>query len=135
MGNLAKGEGIGRADAEAVAKLTSVAKWSRVTATARVLAVRELIVARRRSRASAEAKTPTHRYAADRPGEAGSGRRVQWAGWQGGEGRSGERAAGVLLSRSFPRSERRARVLLGGALARGLPQRAEPAFLWAGCVQ
>lgn len=44
-----------------MAKLTSLAKWSRVTATASVLAVREFIVARRSSlgeRGSKDANTP-----------------------------------------------------------------------------
>lgn len=48
VGNLGKREGAGVADREAVAKgLTSLAKWRKVTAKASVLAVRELIVARR----------------------------------------------------------------------------------------
>lgn len=101
MVNLREGEGAGRADGEAVAKeLTSLAKWSRVTAKASVLAVRELIVARRRSpgeRGREDANTPGR---SRRAGAAGSGRRVRWAGWQSGEGRGGS-GLGVLLSRSF----------------------------------
>lgn len=117
-----------------MAKLTSLAKWSRVRATASVLAVRELIVARRRSpgeRGSKDANTPKRSRQARRGwvGAAGAVGRV--AGRRVPEMREG---CGVLLSRSFRRSALRARILLGGALARGLPQRAEPAFLWAGAA-
>lgn len=129
MGNLGKGEATGRADAEAVAKeLTSLAKWRRVTATAIVLAVRELIVARRRSpgkRGSKDANTPVC------VGAAGA---VQCSGPSGKEarGRGGERAAGVLLPRSFPK-RRGGHECCSGALSLAVcPSAQSPPFIRAG---
>lgn len=127
-GHLGKGEGAARADGEAVAKeLTSLAKWRRVTARASVLAVLELIVARRRGpdeRGGKDANTPVR---SGRTSAAGSvGRAVGRTAERREPGRRagcGRPSLEVLAGEG-----RKARMLLGGALARGLPQRPEPAF-------
>lgn len=66
---MARGKESMRADREAVVKkkkiqLTSLVKWRRVTATASVLKVLELIVARRRNRGERGDTEPTSRRAA-----------------------------------------------------------------------
>lgn len=101
-----------------------------MTAKASVLAVRELIVARRRSPGECGSKDANTLVRSGRGRVCGSGRRDGLrAGRLEGEGRGGERATGRRPSREvLPEEARRARVLLGGALARGLPERPEPAF-------
>lgn len=109
-------------------QLTSLTKCRRVTATASARAVRESIVARWRSRGERGGRDNDE---LERSGRARDG----WVPAAGREGRqaraeaarvSGERPSPEVLAERSGEA-RRARALLGGALARGLPRRSEPA--------
>lgn len=138
--HLGKGEGPGKADGEAEAKeLTSLAKWRRVTAKASVLAVRELIVARRsRGERGSKAANTVVRSRPGRVRRSGrrdrlrSGRRGGGPGGRRARAGGGERAASVLLLRSFPR-RREGRGCCSGALSLAVcPSAQSPPFIRAG---
>lgn len=89
--------------------------------TASAWAVRECIVERRRSREERGGWSPKEvaRWA-------GLGRRAGQAGW--GEGRGGALLRRASFSRGPGGETQKLQALFGGALARGLPRRSEPAF-------
>ena len=129
MGNLGKGQGAGRADTEAEAKeLTRLSRLTMTTKATSVLAAKNLIVARGSpgKHRSKDASTPvrsvrTLRGWVGAAGAVGRAARGRGPGRRAGCGRP---SVGVL-----PEEERRrARILLRGALARSLLQRAEPAL-------
>lgn len=96
-----------------------------------VLAAKNLIVARRSpsKHRSKDANTPV-RSVQTLCGWVGP--RVRWAGWLGGEGRGAERAADVLLLRSFPRRSEELRYC-SGALSLAVCSSAQsPPFIRAG---
>lgn len=125
MGSLGRGRGAVGADRAAeAAELTSRANWRRVTAAKSVLAVRELMVARRSpgERGSKDADTPVaaggprRGRAARRRGPGGGRLRAPFGRGpsRGGAGGAGD-ARGRSRSRSVP--ARRARLLYGPAAA------------------